>query len=68
MSETKKRKYTFVVYTPGGEHIMIECDNLRILSDRVSMYRCGKDEEGEEQLEIIAMFFIKNIVGFEQVR
>lgn len=68
MSEPKKRKYTFVVYTPGGEHIMIECDDLKANPERITMYNIEKDEEGKEQEDMIAMFFIKNIVGWEQVR
>lgn len=68
MSEPKKRKYTFVVYTPGGEHIMIECDNIRVSPEMIKFFNLEKDEEEQEQEDIIAIFFSKNIVGWEQVR
>lgn len=68
MSETKKRAYTFVVYTPGGEHIMIECDKIKASPERIIFSNLEKDEEEQEQEDIIAIFFTKNIVGWEQVR
>lgn len=68
MSEPKKRNYTFVIYTPGGEHIMIECDRIRVSPEMIKFFNLEKDEEEQEQEDIIAIFFTKNIVGWEQVR
>lgn len=64
----KKKECCFVIYTPGGEHIIIECDRIRVSSEMIKFFNLEKDEEEQEQEDIIAIFYTKNIVGWEQVR
>lgn len=68
----KKRLCSFVIYTPSGEHIMIDCDRLEQTEKRVKLYNFERDEtEGEDEKgyeDLIAVFYISNIVGWEQIR
>lgn len=47
---------------------MIECDKIKASPEKIIFSNLEKDEEEQEQEDMIAMFFIKNIVGWEQVR
>lgn len=63
----KKRECCFVIYTPGGEHIMVQCDRLEQTNTSINLYNHETDENGKEYNEWIAAFYRNNIVGWEEI-
>lgn len=64
----KRREHTFVIYALGGEHMMIMCDLLSKTTESVKLYNRDEDDNSNETLDLIAEFFSKNIIGWEQIR
>lgn len=68
MNELKPHKgeHTWVIYTIGGEHLIIDGDYLTQYDDHIKIYQFEEDEHGEEKW--IAAFYRSNLVGLEQIK
>lgn len=70
MNELKPHKgeHTWVIYTTGGEHLIIEADHLTQYDEHIELYLFEEDEHGEEIKKWSAAFYRNNLVGWEQIK
>lgn len=69
MGENIKMKHLIVIFAINGEHLTLECDEIRRGKEELWLYRVEKKtEEEEDERDLIAAFQLKNIIGWEQVR
>ena len=69
MNELKPHKgeHTWVIYTTGGEHLLIEADLLSQYENKLEFYLYEKDDHSKETGQI-ATFYCKSLVGWELIK
>lgn len=70
MNELKPHKgeHTWVIYTTGGEHLLIEADLLSQYENKLEFYLYKKDDHSKGNGKQIATFYCKNLVGWELIK
>ena len=65
----KPAEHLIITFAVNGERISVECDALKKVKEELWLYRVEKKtEEEEDEIDLIAAFQLKNIIGWEQVR
>ncbi len=68
MGENIKMEHLIVIFAINGEHLTLECDEIRKGKEELWLYKGHKDVNGDDERDLIAAFQLKNIIGWEQIR
>ena len=63
----KKREHTFVFYAANGEHLMFDCDRIRIMKNDISLYNVDNNDE-DEGMDLFAVINKDKLIAWEQIR
>lgn len=65
----KKREHTFVFYAVNGEHLMFECDKIKIMKNDISLFNLDPNEDDEEEaMDLFAVINRDKLIAWEQIR
>lgn len=62
-----KREHTFCFYGVNGEHLMFDCDRIKIMKNDISLYNIDPDDE-DEAMDLFAVINRDKLIGWEQIR